>query len=85
MNHFEYTIEVPIDETSEKITLNIQELITKGLSPFNLQRWTDDDFEDKKTRTIIITSGFNIHQLVFDLFKGTNAKFRCYYKTVVFM
>jgi|688.fasta_scaffold1555668_2 hypothetical protein len=85
MNFFEYTIELPVDETTETITNNIQNMITKGLCPFNLHKWTDDDYDDKKTRTIVITSLYNIHQIIYDLFKGVNAKYRCFYRTHVYM
>lgn len=92
MNFFEYTIEVNINETSEKITNNIQKLFISGQCPFNLHKMIDEETnecddkdEKKKTRTIIITSIYNIHQIVFDLFKGTNANFRCYYKMHVVM
>lgn len=85
MNFFEYTIEIPINETSEKITASLLDAFKSGLCPFNLHNMTDVDYDNKKTRTIIIMSMYNIHKIIFDLFNGTEAKFRCYYKTAVYM
>lgn len=105
MNFFEYTIEVLVDEKSEKITDNIKQLFISGQCPFNLNKMIDEEYidenakkeeiketedekkedEKKKLRTIIITSMYNIHQIIFDLFKGTNGRFRCYYKMPVAM
>lgn len=105
MNFFEYTIEVLVDEKSEKITNNIKQLFISGQCPFNLNKMIDEEYidenakkeeikepedeekevEKKKLRTIIITSMYNIHQIIFDLFKGTNGRFRCYYKMPVTM
>lgn len=85
MNFLEYTIEVPINEESDKRTTEIMNLIKEGRCCFNLVRYMDDEENDKKVRTFIITSYSNITQILYQLFNGLMAKYTCFIKTPVNM
>ena len=80
---FEYNIEIPVNEVGEKVTKTIMDATTGGYSPYTLYKFVDHEANGKKTRTFILTSLFNIHPHVFELFNGVEPTYRCYYKTIV--
>jgi hypothetical protein len=86
MNHFEYSIDVIVNEDVEKKTTEIIDMVKLGRSPFNLYKIIDEpgnDDKDPKKRTFIILSYSNIHTYIYQLFYGTAAKINCCFKTFV--
>ena len=86
MNHFEYTVDVIVNEEVEKKTKEIIDLVTSGRSPFNLYKIIDEpgnNDNDPKKRTFIIFGYTNIHNYIYQLFNGTSAKISCCFKTYV--
>ena len=80
MNYFEYTIDVNVTDDVETKTNKILDLIKQGNAPFNLYKIVDEGDGEKKNRTFIITSLFNIHNIITQLFSGTSPVYQCYYK-----
>lgn len=86
MNFFEYNIEVPINEETERRTEDIINMVKEGICCFNLIKISDEDEgENKKKRIFILTSYSNISQILYKLFNGLSAKFICYNKFPVLM
>ena len=85
MNYFEYIIDVPVTEEVETKTNSIIGMIKQGNVPFNLYKIIDEGENEKKHRTFIITSLYNIHNIISQLFIGTSPIYQCYYKSRVSM
>jgi len=83
MNHFEYTVEVPVTEAVEKATNDIYNSIKEGRCLFNLCKVVDEGDDDKKTRTFVITSPANIHHIIHPMFSNYGMKVQCYFKSFV--
>jgi hypothetical protein len=89
MNYFEYTVEVELTEEIEKKTKELFETIKTGRCVLNIQKISDETFEEgekkKIVRTFTLTSLTNINQVILHFFNGHRATFYCYYKTPVMM
>lgn len=86
MNFFEYTIEVPINEETERRTEDIINMVKDGICCFNLNKIIDEkDEKDNNKRVFILIAHTNISPILYNLFNGLKAKFLCYNKTLVLM
>jgi hypothetical protein len=86
MNYLEYVIEFIITEETEKKTKEIMDIIKEGKCAFNFIKYIDeDDVDNKKKRTFILTSYSNISQMLFHLFNGIEVKYSCYIKSPIMM
>lgn len=86
MNFFEYIVEMPINEETERRTNDIINMVKDGICCFNLNRISDEELsEDKKKRVFILTSYSNISQFLYKLFNGIPVKFTCYNKIPIYM
>ena len=83
-HYFEYSIEAPLNDDIERNTENVINYLNQlSPQPFIIQYWKDD--EETKTRGFLITSQYNIHDLIRSLFTPLKASYVCYYKARVFM
>jgi hypothetical protein len=86
MNYLEYVIEFIITEETEKKTKEIMDIIKEGKCAFNFIKYIDeDDVDEKRKRTFILTSYSNISQILFHLFNGIEVKYSCYIKSPIGM
>jgi hypothetical protein len=86
MSHFEYIVEVPVDDKVEDKTKELIAYIDKfGFTPqFNLVEYVDRvNKNDSKTRVFTIVGYSNVNQSITQLFYGYATKISCYFKTPV--
>ena len=81
MSHFEYVVAGELTPEFEEKTKELLKRIQYGTAFYNLTRYTDEPLEgDKKYRTIILTSAWNVWPPLFELLKGANATYMVYHK-----
>jgi hypothetical protein len=86
MSHFEYIVEVPVDDKVENKTKELISYIDRfGFTPqFNLVEYVDrDNKNDSKTRVFTIIGYSNVNQIMTQLFYGFATKISCHHKTPV--
>jgi hypothetical protein len=82
--HFEYNIEVPMNDDVEKNTQNVMTYLDRShIKPFEVHYWRDN--EETKTRGFLITSQYNAHEYIYHLFNPFNPVYTCYVKTRIVM
>jgi hypothetical protein len=85
MSYFEYQIVGDLTPTLEEKTTNLVNAISYGNAPFYIQKYYDEPIpntEDKKKRTIILTSPVNVRNYLFSNFftDYSSFDFVAYYK-----
>ena len=81
MSHFEYVIAAELTPEFEEKTNEILKKIQDGTAFYNFSKYTDEPLDgEKKHRTIILTSCWNVWPPFFELLKGVNATYMVYHK-----
>lgn len=81
MSHFEYNITAELTPEFEEKTKELINKIDDGTAFYTFSKYSDEQLEgDKKQRTIVLTSQWNVWQYLFEIVKGCNATYMGYYK-----
>jgi len=81
MSYFEYVIFGDLTPVFEEKTSFILSQINEGTVIYRLDKYTDEVIaEDKKRRTMILTSPVNVWNVLYPIFKDTNIITLGYYK-----
>jgi hypothetical protein len=82
MSYFEYILTGDLTKSLEERTTLITDNITKGILPFSLIKYYDEDIgDDKKKRIFILASNINMTNYIYsEYFKDCNMEISVYFK-----
>jgi hypothetical protein len=82
MSYFEYILTGDLTKSLEERTTLITDKITKGILPFSLIKYYDEDIgDDKKKRIFILASSVNMTDYIYsNYFKDCNMEISVYFK-----
>jgi len=81
MSYFEYIFNGEVTTLLEEQTKNIFDIINNGTAPFVLDKYYDEEINEKKMRTIILKSKLNmVPHILFNLFNGSKVYLQAYHK-----
>jgi hypothetical protein len=73
MSYFEYVMIGDLTPVFEEKTSFILSQINEGVALYRIDKYTDEVVaEDKKKRTLILTSAVNVWNVLYPIFKDTN-------------
>jgi hypothetical protein len=81
MSYFEYVIIGDVTPLYDEKTAFILSQINEGIALYRLDKYTDEVIaEEKKRRTMILTSPVNVWNVLYPIFKDTNLITLGYFK-----
>jgi len=81
MSYFEFIINGDLTPIYEEKTELLLSQMNEGYSIYKLEKYYDEKInEEKKARTIILTSSINIINLIYPIFKDCKVQYIGYYK-----
>jgi len=81
MSHFEYTFIGDLSPEYEEKTKQIIGIVNGNNSPFKINKYYDEEIDGKQTRTLILTSFFNMVPHILNMFSGCpNIKMQAFHK-----
>jgi hypothetical protein len=73
MSYFEYVMIGDLTPVFEEKTAFVLSQINEGVALYRIDKYTDEVVaEDKKKRTLILTSPVNVWNVLYPIFKDTN-------------
>jgi len=83
MSYYEYIVSAELTPEFEEKTNEVIKKVQDGTAFYNLYKYTDEPLDgdaEKKLRTIVLTSNWNVWPSLYELLKSTNATYAVYHK-----